>query len=276
MRGAQALRDKAEATRLLILAELQERPQATLSHVAVRLGITVQAVSAYAKEMAAAGRLQADAGAYQVTHKGLQSLHEGVRGLRDAVDGLRERLAVIQVTSAVAAATIRAGDEVGLYMQDGDLAARPSRTAPSRGIARTNARTGGEVLVGELKGMVELTPGRLTVITVPSPEEGGVARVDLAALKARLRPRGKADHTGAHGTGARILARTLSGPAHRPLDFEFAADHAAFNAAERGLAVHLYCSRDLLPDLMRTLERLNADTLRRVPIDLVEAPEASR
>lgn len=270
MGGPQALRDKAEATRLLILADLQERPGTTLSEVAARLGVTVQAISAYAQEMARAGRLATDGGAYRVTENGLQSLHEGVRRLRDAVDGLAERLSVIQVTSAVAAAPVRAGEEVGLFMHEGDLAARPSRSAPSRGVARNDGRPGDEVIVAELKGMVDLSPGRLTVVTVPSPEEGGIRRVDAAALRARLRARGKPDRVGAHGTGARILARSL-GPVH----FEFAADRAAFNAAERGLDVHLFCSRDRLPDLAETLERLNADTLRRVPVDLLEAPEAA-
>ncbi len=195
--------------------------------------------------------------------------------VHDALDVLGERLAVIQVTSAVAAAPVRPGDEVGLFMHEGDLAAKPGRTAPSRGMARNGARNGEEVIVGDLKGMVDLEPGRLTVITVPSPEEGGVARVDAAALRTRLRGRPKPDRVGAHGTGARILARSLTKEGAGRLDFEFAADRAAFNAAERGLDVHLYCSRDRLPDLTETLERLNADTLRRVPVDLLEAPEAA-
>ena len=284
----QRLRDRTAITRLLIVAQLQRRPGATLSDVAQALGVTVQAVSVHARALAAAGALRSEDGAYQVSPKGLQSLHEGVRHLHDALSALAEPLDVIQVTSAVAAAPIAAGQAVGLFMEDGDLAARPSTNAPSRGKARNAARPGEEVIVAELHGMVRLDPGRLTLVTLPSPAEGGIARVDRAGL-ARLLHGRPAAKVGAHGTGARILARSLTkeGPGRSRqagaagetaaplprLDFEFAADRAAFNAAERGLDVLLLVTRDRLAEVMEAVERLNADTLRRVPVELLEAPE---
>lgn len=287
------LRDRTAITRLLIVAELQRRPGATLSDVAAALGVTVQAVSVHARALAAAGALQVTNGAYQTTPKGLQSVHEGVRHLHDALTAVAAPLDVIQVTSAIAAAPVAAGQPVGLFMEDGDLAARPSTTAPSRGRARHAALAGEEVVVGELQGMVRLEPGHLTLVSLPGPAEGGIAKVDRAGLRRLLRGRSPAK-VGAHGTGARILARDLTKEGPRPddrgagrgtkaagreppglhrLDFEFAADRAAFNAAERGLDVLLFVTRDRLPEVMEALERLNADTLRRVPVELVEAPE---
>src|SRR5581483_6319611 len=47
--SAKLLRDKSAITRLLILAQLEREPGITLSEVAARLDVTVQAVSAYAK-----------------------------------------------------------------------------------------------------------------------------------------------------------------------------------------------------------------------------------
>ena len=269
------LRDRTAITRLLILAELERRPGTTLSEVAAGLGITVQAVSAHAKELATAGWLRFTDGAYRGTPKGLQALHEGARHLHDAVSALVEPLAVIQVTSAIAAAPIQAGDAVGLFMDEGDLAARPARDAkdaPSRGKARTSAKAGDEVVVGELEGMVRLEPGRLTVVSLPGPGEGGVSRVDRDALR-RLLAKRPARRMGAHGTGARVVARSLAKDGALRLDFEFAADRAAFNAAERGLDVLLLATRDRLAEVMESFERLNADTLRRVPVELLEAPE---
>lgn len=268
------LRDRTGITRLLILAELERQPGTTLSDVAEGLGVTVQAVSAHAKELSASGWLRADGGTYRATPKGLQSLHEGVRHLHDAVAALAAPLDVIQVTSAVAAAPVQAGDLVGLYMEEGDLAARPARDAPSKGRARTSAKAGEEVVVGDLQGMVRLEPGRLTLVSVPGPAEGGIARVDRDALRRSL-PRKAAQRLGAHGTGARVLARALAREGRDPgrVDFEFAADRAAFNAAERGLDVLLLVTRDRLPEVMESFERLNAETLRRVPVELVEAPE---
>lgn len=268
------LRDRTAITRLLILAELERRPGTTLSDVAAALGITVQAVSAHAKGLSAQGWLRADDGAYRATPKGLQALHEGVRHLHDAVDALAQPLAVIQVTSAVAGAAVQAGDLVGLYMEDGDLAARPAKDkdAPSRGRARTAAKAGEEVVVGDLEGMVRLDPGRLTLVSLPGPAEGGVSRVDRDALRRTLSKKpGK--RMGAHGTGALVVARALAKDGGWSLDFEFAADRAAFNASERGLDVLLLVTRDRLAEVMESFERLNAETLRRVPVELLEAPE---
>lgn len=268
-----ALRDRTQTTRILILAHLQSRPGATLSEVAAALGVTVQAVSVHARAMAKAGWTLSQDGAYRPTPKGLQALHEGVRHLRDAVAELAAPLDVIQVTSAIAAAPIKAGETVGLFMVDGDLEARPARDAPSRGRAVADAKPGGEAIVADLKGMVGLEPGRLVVVSLPAAREGGIARVDGERLRKRLAATITPAKLGAHGTGARILARALAGQGFRPPDFEFAADRAAFNAAERGLDVLLLVTRDRLPEVMQAFERLNAQTLRRVPVELVEAPE---
>lgn len=261
------LRDKAGVTRILILAELEREPGATLSGVAERLDVTVQAVSAYAKELVAEGLL-AEEGPQRVTPKGLQTLHEGVRRLRAAVDSVATPLSVIRVTSAIADTKVREGESVGLLMQSGDLHAKARLRSSSMGRALHDAESGDELVVGELSGLVDLKPGAITVIAVPSPLEGGTARVDLARLRGQLRELPRAQKVGAVGTGARVLAGRLG-----EVDFEFAAESAAFNAAERGLDVRLFVSRDRLPEVVQAFERSNAGTLKRVGVTVIEAPE---
>lgn len=268
--GLRLLRDKAAVTRLLILAELERAPGATLSEVAARLDVTVQAVSTYAKGLVADGLL-AEAGPQRVTPRGLQELHEGMRRMRAAVDAVAAPLNVIRVASAVAAARVKEGERVGLVMEGGDLVARPRTRTPSTGCALHDAEAGDEVVVSDLEGLVDLAPGRITIVTVPAPNEGGTARVDLPRLRAQLRDLPKPAKVGALGTGARVLATRL-GPVH----FEFAADRAAFNAAERGLDVRLFVSRDRLAEVVRAFEQQNAGTLKRVPVETLEAPEAPR
>lgn len=262
------LRDRSGLTRLLVLAALEKEPGCTLSEVARRLDVTVQAVSAYAKGLAEDGLLADGEHGYAVTPQGLQHVHEGVRQLRAAVDAVATPLSVIRVASAVAAARVNAGERVGLYMEGGDLAAKPRLRASSTGRAVHDADVGEEVVVADLSGLVDLQPGRIQVIAVPSPMEGGVARVDAARLRALLKDHARPHKTGAVGTGAAILARRL-GDVH----FEFAADRAAFNAAERGLDVRLFVSRDRLPQVMQAFEELNGGTLRRVLVEVAEAPE---
>jgi putative transcriptional regulator len=268
-----ALRDRTGTTRLLILAELHKQPGATLSDVAKSMGITVQAVSAHARQLAAKGWLRHDEGGYAVAARGVQALHEGIRHLRDAVQAMAQPLDVIQVASAIALEPVRAGQDVGLFMVEGDLAAKPGADAPSRGKAQNAAKAGGEVVVSDLRGIVQLEPGRLTVLVVPGPAEGGSGQVDVPALRRVLDRRSRTHRIGAHGTGARILARGLAAAGSRPPDFEFAADRAAFNAAERGLDVLLFVTRDRLAEVMDGFSRLNQETLRRVPVEVLEAPE---
>lgn len=265
--GLKLLRDKAEVTRLLILAEMEREPGATLSDIAAKLDVTVQAVSAYAKELVSDGLLLEE-GPHRVTSKGLQTLHEGVRQLRAAVDAVATPLAVIRVASAIAATKIKENERVGLVMQGGDLHARARFRAASTGRALGDADVGEEVVVGDLTGLVELAPGKITLIALPSPMEGGTARVDVARLRGMLKELPRADKIGALGTGARVLAARLGS-----IDFDFAAARAAFNAAERGLDVRLFVSRDRLPEAMQAFEQGNAGTLKRVSIELVEAPE---
>lgn len=258
------LRDKSAITRLLVLAEMEREPGITLSEIANRLDVTVQAVSTYAKSLVADGQLD---DAHRVTPAGLQALHEGVRQLRGAIDLVATPLAVIRVASAVAAGRIKAGDRVGLAMEEGDLAARPRQRASSTGRAMNDAEPGDEVVVSDLAGLVELTPGALHIVAIPAPAEGGLARVDVPRLRAQLKERPRPQKIGAVGTGARILAKRLGA-----VDFEFAAERAAFNAAERGLHARLFVSRDRLPDVMRAVDESNAGTLKRVAIELTEAP----
>lgn len=267
-----ALRDRTATTRLLILAQLQREPGITLSDVAEGLGITVQAVSAHVRRLAETGLATQRDGAYRPTPDGLQALHEGVGRLREAVTELASGLDTIQVTSAVAAKPIRAGEEVGLAMEQGELAARPARAAASRARARNDAQPGEEVIVDRLQGVVPLQPGRLIIYTVPEPADGGARRVHRGRM-ADMLMRDKTHKTASLGTSATILVRDLvARRALAQLDFEFASDRAAFNAAERGLDVALWVSRERLPELLATLERLNGRTLHRVAVETRDCP----
>ncbi len=263
-----ALRDKSRNTRLLILAHLHERPTATFSEIANHLDISVQAVSVHAKGLTKEGYLSHQGNHHAVTSKGLQWLHEAVRDLHAAVGRLGQQLDVIHTTSAIATQPIRGGDAVVLYMHEGDLAARPGTDGASRGIAQHDADAESEVVVGELSGMVELQPGSITVVTVPEPAAGGSRRVATDRLTAKLAD-ARFDRIGALGTGAAILARRVG-----PLHIEFAVPESCFNAAERGLNVLLYASRDRLVEALQTIERHNRQTLRHIPVATWEAPTA--
>lgn len=269
MSSGALLRDRTYVTRLLILRAFHEQPGRTLADVGAGLDVTVQAVSAYVKDLRDAKLLEdADAGLVP-TARGLEELRSGLAHLKRAVDDALAPLSVIDVTSALAGARIRAGDEVGLFMERGDLVARPRVASESRGRAVNAAEHGEEVLVRDLAGVVALAPGRVCVVQLPAPVEGGARRVAPKRLLATLKERGFADaRVAVAGTGAKALAQR----AGLEVAIEFASVEGAFNAAERGLDVALLVTRDLLKDAIALLDARNAATLSRVPIALVDVP----
>ncbi|MGQ0535413.1 MAG: DUF7839 domain-containing protein [Methanobacteriota archaeon] len=266
---AHPLRDRTLLTRLLILREFVSRPDAPLRDVAKALGVTPQAVSGHVAALSRDGLVAEGSGRRVVTPSGVQALQEGLRSVKRAVDEALEPLAVVDVTSAIAKTRIRRGEAVGLFMEDGELVARAGRTSASVGRAVDAAEPDDEVLVRDLAGVVELRPGRLWVVRLPGPEEGGSRAVNGRRLQSQLAARSVAPaRVGAVGAGAKVVVGRLG----LRLDFSFAAARATFHAAELGLDVALFVTRDLVKDTLDILDAANAATLRRVPIEIVEAP----
>lgn len=267
------LRDRTRLTRLLILRELLQRPDAPLREVAAVLDVTPQAVSTHVAGLEKEGLVEAANGRRSVTPTGVQRLQEGFRDVKRTVDEILQPLSVIGATSAVARSAIRAGERVGLFMEKGVLVARAGDKGASTGRAVLGAMPGEEVLLRDLQGVVDLEPGTFWVIRVPGPEEGGSGAVNVPKLRALLDRRAvKPERVGVEGTGARVLAAKLN---WKP-DLEFAAVRASFHAAQLGLDVALLVSQDVWSDAAATIEALNRDALRRVSVETLEPPVEAR
>jgi len=263
------LREKATVTKLLILREFHCAPRSTLRPIAEALDVTVQAVSNYVRDLAREGLLELSGDRYVLTPAGIAFLQQGFQDLRREVDEALHDVNIIRVASALAGAPIRGGDPVGLFMEDGDLVARPRAASGSRGRALADASPGEEVAVTDLDGVVDLKPGTIWMLKVPSAHEGGSRAVDVAALPRFLEARGvRFDRVGAYGTSAKLLARR----ANLPLHLEFTAARAAHTAAAVGLDVLLLVTRDLLPEALRDVDGANEATLSPVRYELLEPP----
>lgn len=263
------LRDRTRITRLLILREFTERPRTPLREVAGRLGVTVQAVSQHVQAMEEAGHVQSDGAGREPTAAGVQALQEGLADLKRAVDEAVAALARVDVTAAVAGTAVREGEPVGLFMEAGELVARAGSTSSSRGRAVHAAKVGEEVAVRELGGVVDLKPGRITVLELPTAAEGGGRVVAARDLKAYLREHRVAfDRVAATGVGGRLLAKRAGlGPdvVHAPVE-------ASFHAAELGLDVLLLAARDDIPGALARFEERNRGTLSPVAVRILPAP----
>jgi putative transcriptional regulator len=254
------LRDKAGLTKVLALLELQRSTHTRLRSLADALGMTVQGASNYVAALEEEGLMRVAQGRYEVTPKGLQRLQEHLAELKGFVDLSYQRVNVVQECAAMAGAKVQRGQEVGLFLEEGVLVARPRTPSPSKGIAAHDAARGDLVRVRDLAGLVALRPGKLAVVEVPLPGERGTAKAAQALHRAA---KGFAK-VGAVGTEAQVLARAAGlGP-----DFLFAPTAAAHHAAQLGLDVLLAVAPEQARFVAAELDRLNDDALEPIAYDV--------
>lgn len=264
------LRESGFLTRVLVLSHFRSHPHATLREIGAPLGVTMQAVSVYVQRLIQEGHLEEAAdGGRKLTPRGIQWLQDSLLSARQAIDAALEPMTIIKVTSAVAASAIQTGSRVGLSLEHGVLVARPNHGSASQGRATNDAPAGGEVLVAELEGMVEITPGKIVLLRLPTPEEGGSTRMDPERTGALLNElMARAPRIGIIGVSARV---TLAQAEHRP-EFEFAAAHAAHHAAQLGFDILLLVSGEHFRETTTTIDQLNSSATQHVGIEVVQPP----
>jgi putative transcriptional regulator len=247
------LRDVREATKLLILRELTRTRHTRLRTLAEILDMTVQGVSDYMRLMAKEGLVQRVGGVYRATKEGVEFLHENFLLLRNFVEASTRELSIIDVCDALAGNAIRAGDAVGLFMERGGLVAYTGKASASTGVAMHDAQVGEDVAVKDLEGIVELRPGRITILRLPSGREGGTRRVDMKAA-ARVQRKAKADLVGAVDATGLAMARKMG----LAVDLAFAVLPAALEAAQRGVNVFLLVPEECVAEAVVAIEQVNA------------------
>lgn len=262
----QILRDRTRLTRVLVLLELSRTKPGTLAEVARAFGLTVQAVSNYVRALVDEGLVVVAEGRYVPTRQGLQYLQEHLHDIKSVVDGAVRQVNVIETCAARAARAVRKGEPVGLELEDGVLVAWPRRRAASRGVALQDARKGDALAVGHLSGIVEISPGEVTVLAVPPAEAG---RPATSATEARRLIAGLPRHERVAVLG--VEARVLAERAGLHVDIEFSPARAAVQAAQLGLDVLFLVSRGDVADAVREMEELNARTFAPVTYRILQA-----
>jgi len=180
------LRDLRRNTELLMLVHILESPSPRLKDIASQLDITVQAVSQYVASMRKEGLLREYSGKLRPTRRGMQLLQEHFGKLKDEIDTVLRRIRVIDTCVAIAGKKTRKGDRVGLIMEDGMLMAFSNQKASSTGRALEAAEEGDDVLVGELKGIVDLELGSLLIMEAPSETAGGSKTANLEHVRDKV------------------------------------------------------------------------------------------
>lgn len=236
----EVLDDKREATRYRILVEIADRqPAVSQGEIAEEVGVTSQAVSEYIRDLVDDGLVLKDGRSrYQVTNEGVDWLLGHTTDIRRFADRVAEDvLGGVQEDAAIATAPIESGQDVTLEMRDGLLHASPGDEGPATGTATTDALAGHEVGVSGFEGVIEFSPGTVSVYQVPPVRTGGSETVDGESLTEAC---ADADLLLATGVEAIVAFDRID----RTPDGTFAVGSVAARAAERGVDVTVVATAD--------------------------------
>lgn len=227
----EALTNKREITRLQILVEVAEnQPAVSQKEVADAIGVTPQAVSEHMSSMVEEGLVEKRRrGRYEITKEGADVVLSHAETLEKYVEHVMEEVVGrVFVDTAVAEDEIEEGEEVSLSMRGGFLRATPGDGDPPKARAVTDAKEGDDVGVTEFDGIIEFESGTVTVVRVPSVEDGGSRAVDVDTLAETV---GKGHPVYALGTEA-AAALEKAGVEYR----RYAVAEAAVEAARNGVS----------------------------------------
>lgn len=245
--------------RYKILLELVREGPLRASDLVDPTDLTLQGVSYNLSNLEEEGLIafEGDDRRARITEEGIEALHDHFLGLKAFVDYALDEMMPVEECVALADEALEAGDEVGLFMEEGRLVAR-REDSPSSGRVRGDAEPGEPVTVTGLTGVVDLEPGRVDVVALPAgadPEPG-----DLRALEVVEEPIAVLVTAGLE---AALLVEAAELAAQRgPVDL--APEHVARSAAQRGLDVLLVAGWEeatRLADALREGEGVHGEPL---------------
>jgi putative transcriptional regulator len=255
------LQSKRDSSRFQILVEIAaHQPNLRQKEVAGRLGVTPQAISEYIKELVADGLVSTDGRMrYSITKEGVEWLLDGAAELkRYARVVMEEIISHVSVWTALAELDLAEGERVSLEMRKGLLYANKKQGIDASGITISDAKAGEDIGVSDLKGLISLEEGKITVCKVPRVQAGGSRKVDVDLLKGII----SGDRMiGALGIEALVALRKTGWEPN----VIFGAKESAVEAAYHGIDSVIVSVDEQVPSL---LERLESEGLKYELTDL--------
>ena len=242
---------RGELTRFQILAEIaKNQPHLRQKDIAEKLGITIQAVSENIKSLTDEGfvEIREDTVRYHITNRGIEKLKKEAVELRKYAEEVVETMNTYKsIWPAIAEEKIKTGDKVGLKMKNGILYATKNETS-ANAEALQDALNGEDVALTKLGGTIELKPGTVTIIKLPTINQGGSRSCNLERIM-EIYNQGF-DRVGIMGTISRAVVYKLNiSP-----DFEFATPYSAVAASKRGLNVLVFSVGEMAKSITRKLD----------------------
>lgn len=249
------LQSKRESSRFQILVEIAaHQPNLRQKEVAESLDLTPQSISEHIKELVADGLVTTDGRMrYSITKEGVEWLLESATDLkRYARKVMEDIISNVSVWTALAEIDLAEGEKVSLEMRGGLLYANKKEGVSSTGTVISDVSAGEDVGVSDLKGLISLEEGKITVCKVPRVQNGGSRRVNSQLLKSKISGE---KMVVALGVEALVALRKIG----REPDVFFGAREAAVEAAYHGVSSVIVSVDEQLSNILGRLEseRLN-------------------
>lgn len=244
---------KGELTKFQILAEIAKgQPHLRQKDIADKLGVTVQAVSENLKTLVDEGWVETGSGQsrYKITKRGIEKVKKGALDLRKYSDQVLDTMNTYKsVWPAIAREELQKGETVWLKMEKGTLYAGKKET-PAYAEVLHHAHEGEDVALVSLGGTIELEPGFVVIIKLPTINQGGSRACDLEHIQEVLEKYPNFNRVGIMGTVSRALVNKMG----INVDFEFATPQATVAAAKRGLNILVFAVGKMTRNLTKKMD----------------------
>jgi putative transcriptional regulator len=246
------LQNKNSATRFQILVEIAASgPDMQQKKIALKLGITPQAVSDYMQQMVADELLETISRShYKISTKGVNWVLKILRELRAYSSFVEQAVTNITVCAAIAESDIKGGQSIGLKMKNGLLYATPKISGNARGIAVSSVGEGEDLDVSNIEGLIEITRGKITILQVPVVQKGGSKHVNMDLLRTYI---ADSQNIGAIGIESLVSMRR----ANVEPRYIYGVTEAAIEAAQCGLPFTIVCTEDAISGLLKRIQAEN-------------------
>ena len=251
--GAKILQSKSEMTKFQVLTEIAaHQPNVRQKEIAIKIGITPQAVSEYIKELTAEGLIHSDGRVrYKITKDGVEWVLGNASELKRYSQLVMEDIiSHVSTWTAICDEAIQKDDKVYIEMRKGLLYANRGRDTGIYGTAIMNGERGYDVGVTDLKGYMHVETESITICKIPRIKRGGSTFTNLDRLKPIVESK---PYIGAVGTEALMALKRIG----ITPDVMFGASESVIQAAYHGLSSVVVIVEDEVSHLMGRLENEN-------------------
>jgi len=257
------LRSKSQTTQILILYELYTGHYSKLAPLAEKLQVTQQAISEYITKMKTEGLVQKIDRQYKPTIKGVSLLQQEMLSLKEFTDDCVQHLSLVTNCIAIADTPVRKGQTVQLVMDNGWLYASLHKDSPSTGTCLSSAQAGEVVPIGNLKGILDHTAGKISFFSLPDPFIPSQQDFDIKKVKQQI-TKTMVDTMAVLDAMGKVASKKIGVRS----DIEYGGIYAVIDAAQRGINVGVLGYKQNIQNSVSHLDKHNEQSTQPIEYDV--------